>query len=146
MDDQKLPSKKPLVYIASPYTKGDPAINTNYQLKMFNRLLDDGVVIPYIPLVTHYLHIYYPRPYQDWINYDNQLIYNMDACLRLDASCVRLSYRINESSGADAEVRLFHVLGKPVFYSTSHLYQWVRNGDFQNGRERECFPSSLAAG
>ena len=35
---------KPVVYIASPYTKGDVAMNTHFQCKVFDRLLSDGKV------------------------------------------------------------------------------------------------------
>ena len=35
---------KPFIYLASPYTKGDPCINTNFQMRMFARFVqDDGI-------------------------------------------------------------------------------------------------------
>jgi len=119
--------KKPLIYVASPYTKGDPCINTYVQMRVFNELMDDGIVTPYIPLLSHYLHTAHPRPYKDWINYDLELIPVMDACLRVNADHVPMDYFITESSGADDEVKLFQDLGKPVFYSVSTLYAWVED-------------------
>ncbi len=65
---------KHFVYIASPYTKGDPAMNTHFQCKIFNEMLGDGVVLPYIPLLSHFQHTLFPRHYQDWIDYDNSVI------------------------------------------------------------------------
>lgn len=117
---------KPFVYIASPYTKGDPCVNTHVQLQMFDLLMDDGLVWPYTPLWSHFQHTCRPRPYKDWIEYDNAIIERMDACLRIDAEVPRLGYHVSESRGADREVALFTKLGKPVFYSVDDLYEWVR--------------------
>lgn len=120
---------KPWVYIASPYTLGDQAINTRFQCEVFDKLLSDGIVLPYPPLWSHYQHILYPRPYQDWIDYDNELIKRFDAVLRLDASYEfsnGTTYYQSESTGADNEVRQFEEMGKPVFYSIGALYEWAR--------------------
>lgn len=76
---------KPVVYIASPYTKGDPAINAHFQCKMFDELLTEGKVWPFAPLWTHFQHTVFPRPYQDWTSYDNALLPRFDACLRIAA-------------------------------------------------------------
>jgi hypothetical protein len=72
---------KPWVYIASPYTKGDVAINVRTQMEAFDTLLTFGVV-PIAPLYSHYQHIFLPRPYQDWIDLDIEVIQRCDACLR----------------------------------------------------------------
>ena len=120
---------KPIVYIASPYTKGDPAINTHFQMKTFDRMLKHGLVIPYAPLWSHFQHVSFPRPYQDWIEYDKVFIHLCDACIRLDANVDW--YCQMESDGADREVELFKSLNKPVFYSMMDLYEWAtsRKGD-----------------
>mgnify|MGYP001616054673 FL=1 len=60
------------------------------------------------------------------IAFDNAMIPRLDACLRLDAVCVEMNYYHHESSGADAEVALFNSLNKPVFYSISTMYAWVK--------------------
>ena len=114
---------KPWVYIASPYTKGDQAINVRFQMRMWELLLDLGVV-PIAPLWSHFQHLHAPRPYQDWIDYDNEIIPRCDACLRLDAEDFKVGYRQSESTGADAEVKLFESLGKPVFCSLDELVHW----------------------
>ena len=113
---------KPWVYIASAYTKGDPGINVLFQLKIWNTLLDMGVV-PLAPLWSHFQHVYFPRPYCDWVEYDNEIITRCDALLRLDATWPVGDgmYVQHESPGADAEVALALSLGKPVCYSLFEL-------------------------
>ena len=118
---------KPIVYIASPYTKGDPAINTHFQCSIFNELMDDGLVWPVAPLWSHFQHTIMPRPYKDWVGYDLAMITRYDACLRLDASIQSLNYNIHESSGADGEVAAFLAMDKPVFYDKISLYEWVKS-------------------
>jgi hypothetical protein len=119
---------KPFVYVASPYTKGDPCINTHVQMQTFNRLLNDGLVWPYVPLWSHFQHTCYPRPYTDWIEYDNAVIEQLgiDACLRINAEFPMMKYYVSESSGADGEVELFASMGKPVFYNIPDLYKWAK--------------------
>lgn len=120
---------KPLVYIASPYSKGDQLRNAEFQFKIMHKMMDDGIVVPFPPLFSHYAHIYRNRAYMDWVEYDNDLINRrmFDCCIRLDA--IDGDYVIHESSGADAEVRLFQYLGIPVFNSIESLYQWAEAKD-----------------
>ncbi len=106
---------KPFVYIASAYTKGDPAINTNFQCRIFDQLMNDGLVYPYAPLHSHFQHTLFPRKYTDWTEYDLAILHKMDACLRLIATYPPMNYNVAESSGADAEV-------------AADLYQWVKEG------------------
>ena len=116
---------KPFVYLAGPYTKGDPCINTYFQHQCFNKALDDGIVNLYIPLTSHFLHTGYPRPYKDWLNYDLEILPKFDALLRLDAVVPHMDYVEDRSSGADKEIAEMHRLGKPVFYSWAALYEWA---------------------
>ena len=117
---------RPWIYIASAYTKGDVAINTRFQMEVFERMMNDGFVWPYAPLVSHFQHLVFPRPYKDWVNYDLAMLPLMDGCLRLTAKYKPLHYTQQESSGADGEVARMIELGKPVFYSFQDLYDWVR--------------------
>ena len=121
---------KPIVYIASPYTTGDSAINAHFQCKIFNQLMDDGKVWPVAPLWTHFQHTLFPRAYKDWIAYDKALLHLYDACLRLNAEIPELKYSQSDSSGADGEVAYFNSKDKPVFYSIDSLYEWF---DSDNG-------------
>ncbi len=124
----------PVVYIASAYTKGDTAINVRFQSETFDRLLSSGLVIPVAPLWSHAQHMMFPRPYEDWIKYDNALIPLYDACVRLTSEYTPVGYRQGESSGADNEASLFRSLGKPVFLSIDSVYDWVRNVRALQGR------------
>ena len=117
--------RKPVAYIASPYTRGDVAMNTHFQCRVFDRLLTDGKVIPIAPLWSHFQHTVMPRPYKDWVEYDQSLLHLYDCCIRLTASLPDQSYTQSESSGADAEVATFRRLGKPVFQSIESLYEWA---------------------
>src|SRR5258708_6634287 len=116
---------KPIVYIASPHSKGDVAMNTHFQCKIFDQLLSDGKVLPVAPLWSHFQHLLFPRPYHDWIRYDQEMLRLYDCCLRLTASIPAHDYKQQESSGADAEVGSFERMGKPVFYAIEDLYVWV---------------------
>ncbi len=116
---------KPIVYIASPYTRGDVAVNTHFQCQVFNQLMDEGKVWPVAPLWSHFQHTIFPRPYQDWIDYDKALLKLYDACLRVNPNYPYLNYSETQSSGADGEVAYFNSVGKPVFYSIEELYTWV---------------------
>lgn len=116
---------KPTAYIASPYTKGDVAMNTHFQCKIFDQLLTDGKVLPVAPLWSHFQHLLFPRKYDDWIHYDQAMLKLYDCCLRLSADLPTYSYKQCESSGADAEVKTFECMGKPIFFSIEDLYSWV---------------------
>lgn len=122
--------EKRWVYIASPYTKGDPAINVRTQLMAFDALLDLGVV-PVAPLFSHFQHLFLPRAYQDWIDLDLEVIQRCDACLRLPAAAEVKNgqpYYQWESSGADGEVAEFVRLGRPVFHLIDEIREWLKTG------------------
>ena len=99
------------VYIASPYTLGDVAVNVKIQIDAANKLMNKGFA-PFAPLYSHFQHMVHPRPYQDWINIDLEWLKVCDCVLRLDG----------ESSGADGEVNLAKELNIPVYYSLDELY------------------------
>ena len=117
---------KPLVYLASAYTKGDVAVNVHFQLKTFDELMTDGVVWPVCPLWNHFQHAAFPRAYGEWLAYDQAMLPLYDACLRLTATEPRIGYTMADSSGADKEVETFRAMGKPVFFNKEDLYEWVK--------------------
>src|SRR5688572_3247798 len=129
--------RKPFVYIASPYTTGDPAVNVHFQCRIFDRLLREGKVWPIAPLWSHFQHTLFPRPYSEWIEYDKVLVELYDACLRLAAEVPELNYRQAHSLGADGEVELFRKQGKPVFHCIKDLYDWIETSWPFAGKERE---------
>ena len=100
------------VYIASPYSKGDVAVNVREAIAAADRLHARGFV-PFIPHFTHFWHMLFPKPYEQWLSYDNHWIPVCDCVLRLPG----------ESNGADKEVELARCLGKPVFFSERELIE-----------------------
>lgn len=101
------------VYIASPYTKGDVAVNVKLQLDTFDELANLGF-LPFAPLYSHFQHMAHPRPYQDWLKIDLEWVLVCDCLLRLGG----------ESSGADGEVEYAKRHDKPVFYSIDELNKY----------------------
>ena len=98
------------VYIASPYTLGDVAVNVKAQLDMADVLMDKGFA-PFAPLYSHFQHMAHPRPYQDWIKIDLVWVEVCDCVLRLPG----------ESSGADGEIKYAEELGIKTYYSLEEL-------------------------
>jgi len=99
-----------VVYIASPYTIGDVAMNVRRQIEMSDRLMTLGYC-PVAPLLTHFQHLCFPRPYEDWMRVDLEMISRCDALLRMEG----------ESVGADREVAHALSIGIPVVYSVESL-------------------------
>src|SRR5205085_5598830 len=100
------------IYVAGPYTKGDVAANVFNAIKVANDLANLGFA-PYVPHFTHFWHMMFQRPYEFWLELDNQYLPCCDAILRLPG----------ESSGADKEVELAKSLGKPVFFDINSLIE-----------------------
>lgn len=120
------PNPKPIVYICGAYSKGDPCINVHFQIMEFNKFLDDDIVTPFIPLLSHFTHTVYPRSYEDWIKYDLEMLRACDACIRMNPKLDRLDYEEVNSSGADGEEDWFREHNKPIFYNVQELYVWVK--------------------
>ena len=98
------------VYIAGPYTKGDVAQNVAEAISLAHQLMTYGYA-PYCSHLSHFMHFYSPRPYEDWINLDKEWLKVCDAVLRIPG----------ESKGADIEVKLAEELGILVFYDLETL-------------------------
>jgi hypothetical protein len=104
------------IYVAGPYTKGDVAVNVRNAYEAANHLADLGFA-PFVPHATHFWHMLFPRPYEFWLNLDNQFLPYCEAVLRLPG----------ESSGADKEVQLARSLGLPVFTDVDSLVTYFEN-------------------
>lgn len=109
-----LAKRKIKVYVAGPYSKPDPCVNTHVAINLWNRLWDTGYA-PFCPHLTHFLHTLRPRPYPEWLAYDNEWLRACDVVLRYGGA----------SSGADAEVALAGDLGIPVVRSVHELERWA---------------------
>lgn len=102
------------VYIASPYTRGDVAVNVKVQLDTASELIRHEFC-PFVPLLCHFWHMAHPEEYDVWIRYSMEWLRQCDFVLRLDG----------ESKGADDEVAEAIQLGKLVFTRVIDLYNYV---------------------
>jgi len=98
------------IYIASPYTIGDTDLNVRRQLEVADELMNLGYT-PYVPLLSHFQHLVFPRSYKDWLEHDIEWLKVCDCVLRLKG----------KSKGADKEVRTAKELKIPVYYSIKEL-------------------------
>ena len=96
---------RPVVYVAGPYSQGDPAENVAAAVHFASMLMDRGWAWPLVPHLTHLWHLIAPRPYQDWIHLDLALLARCDGLVRLP---------VGASAGADAEVAWCDEHGVPV--------------------------------
>ena len=103
------------VYIASPYTVGDPAVNVKRQIDVTDILLNHGFS-PYTPLYAHFQHMVHPRSYEDWMKLDLDWIEVCNCLLRLGG----------ESPGADIEVKHAKSIGLHIFYSIDELIKFYK--------------------
>ena len=93
------------IYIAGPYTNGDPVLNVRKAIEAGEQLIELGYT-PFIPHLSHLWHLINPHEYDYWIKYDREWLERCDALLRLPGY----------SDGADDEESYAISLGKPVFY------------------------------
>lgn len=98
------------VYIAGPFTQGDPLVNTHNAMSVWHHLHSYGFV-PFCPhAATVLLHLHHPLSYAQWLAYCKHWVRICDVFLRLPG----------DSQGADDEEALALALGKPV-YRDPHL-------------------------
>ncbi len=98
------------VYVAGPYSKGDPCENTRNAMAAGAAIMDLGHA-PFVPHLSHFWHTMDPRPYEDWLALDLAWLPAADMLLRLPG----------ESGGADKETAEAERLGIPVFFSLESL-------------------------
>jgi hypothetical protein len=95
----------PVIYIAGPYTAGDPAANVHRAVDIAHYLMDHGLAWPLVPHLSHLWHLIAPRPYADWIALDFALLERCDGLIRLPGV----------STGADGETD----------WCTEHGVPWI---------------------
>lgn len=98
------------VYIAAPYTKGDTAVNVKRAIDAAAELIDAGYA-PYVPQLTHFVHMAHPHDYGIWLEQDVEWLTACDCLLRLPG----------ESNGASLEVAEAMRRNIPVFYDIKSL-------------------------
>lgn len=106
----------PLVYVAGPYSTGDPVENTRRAIRFADYLLDAGRCAPVVPHLTMFWHLVTPRPVDAWYAYDLAVLARCDALYRL----------AGQSTGADLEVEFARANGIPVFAEITELERWLR--------------------
>lgn len=84
-------------------------------LEAANKLMDLGF-IPFVPLLSHFQHMMFPRPYEDWLKLDIVWLESCDCLLRLPG----------ESKGADKEVRCAFDLGIPFFATIEEIVEYYK--------------------
>jgi hypothetical protein len=99
------------IYIAGPYS-GNPLPNVRRAMDAWHALADAGFV-PFIPHLTHYLHLHRQRPYEDWLAHDLAWLSTCNAVLRLPGP----------SPGADLECVRAVELAIPIFDSMETLFK-----------------------
>jgi hypothetical protein len=104
------------VFVSSPYTIGDVAVNVKAQIDCADKLMNLGFA-PFAPLYSHFQHMVHPRPYMDWIKIDLEWVKVCDCVLRLQG----------ESKGADMETEYALSIGKKVFTSISELIKHYKS-------------------
>jgi hypothetical protein len=92
------------VYIAGPYTVGDVGFNVSTAIVAAHYLMNAGHH-PYVPHLSHFMHIFAPRSYEDWFALDVAWLERSDVLVRLPG----------ESPGGDREVMIAKELGIPVY-------------------------------
>lgn len=120
-------SAKPFVYLASPYTKGCPSINASYHAEIYRRMILDDVVVPYAPLLSHYIPGQEAVPYDRWLESQISVLKRCDALFTFNIFVKHMDdeYECIESFGRDKEVSVAKELRKPVFEDIKRLYQWA---------------------
>ena len=116
-----------LIYISSPYTKGDCASNVRMQIDAAAAIMDLGH-IPVVPNLTFLVQLVHPRLYEEWIQMYLHLVARCDFVLRLGG----------ESPGADREVAHASSLGIPVARSFNQLEEMLL--DKEERRVRVTYP------
>lgn len=104
------------VYIAGPYSNGDIEANVRNAILAAHELADLGFA-PFVPHLSHYWDIIKKRPYQFWLDLDNQFLPFCNGLLRLPG----------KSNGSDKEVDLAKSLAIPVFYEIPAVDEYFRN-------------------
>ena len=92
------------IYVAGPYSKPDPVINTRNAVLVAKRLVAAGL-LPFVPHLSHVWHLVSPQPYRYWLEYDLHWLRVCDGVLRLPG----------DSPGADEECAEARRLGLPVY-------------------------------
>jgi hypothetical protein len=108
--------RKPLVYVAGPYTNPDPVENTRIAVLAGMEIADSGLAAVEIPHLTLFAHFLAPRGIDYWYQFDLDKLAHCDYLLRLPGA----------SSGADKEVDFAIELKINIYNSMEALFERLR--------------------
>ena len=103
------------IYVAGPYTQGDVGRNVGTAIDNASYLIAHGFA-PYVPHLSHFLHIAHAQRYETWLALDLEWLAQCDALLRLPG----------ESPGAEVEVDWAIAHYMPIFYSVPDLMEAMK--------------------
>lgn len=98
------------VYVAGPYSQGDPIMNVRAAITCAEVLAARGHS-PYVPHLTMLWHLVQPHATAFWYAHDLEWLAACDAVVRIPGPSI----------GADAEVKEAQRLGLPVYNSAGDL-------------------------
>ena len=109
--------KKPFIYIAGPISKGTYCTNVRNGVEAAKKVKDLGGVY-FCPMLDMLYAFLYPEPtWEEFLDYDKQVILRCDAVIRLPG----------ESKGADVEEAWAKEHGIPFFTDWEKLAMWIIN-------------------
>ena len=112
MSEQTDHRTMPHVYVAGPYSSY-PIYGMRNAILAADEVLDLGM-FPHVPHFTGLWDMVAPKPYEDWLELDLEMLRVCDVVLRIPG----------ESSGADGEIEHAVELGIPIVYSIDELSEW----------------------
>ena len=99
-----------IIYISSPYSKGDISENIRRACFAGDEILKRGHT-PLVPHLSHLWHLISPKSWGIWLRIDLTLLSMCDALLRLNG----------ESKGADLEVAEAEKLCMIIYYNLEEV-------------------------
>jgi hypothetical protein len=100
---------KKLVYIASPYTVGDKEQHVRNSIEAAELVVDRGAH-PFIPLLTHYWDMLYPKPSKCWYLYDYRFLDICDYLLVLPGPSIGVQEEIWRAQAKGIKIMLYEYL------------------------------------
>lgn len=107
--------ERPLVYVAGPYTRPDPVLNTRVAIEAAEQLHATGLATCVVPHITLLWHLAAPHDVDYWYGLDLATLRRCDALYRIPGA----------SSGADDEVAFAKGHAIPVFDDYAALLRWL---------------------
>lgn len=98
------------IYVAGPYTEGNPDGNVRAAVDAADELMEAGYT-PFCPHLNFLWGLRHDRPYDDWLDWCLQWVEQCDALLRLDG----------HSPGGDTEVERAEDRGMPVYHGLDEV-------------------------